>query len=106
MSLFNDVFFPDLGNSIAGRCNFVIGIHSSCATPVEPLELKLPPPISPCPIGAFLWEYFNRLEHLISLARNNDNFCRQDIKFHATDPPADAQSEPGVIIEYFLHWHV
>jgi hypothetical protein len=97
MLLFNDIFFPDLGNSIAGQCNVVIRIHSSSTTRVKPLELKPPLPISPLPISAFLWEPFNRPEHLVSLARNNNDFCHQDIKFHATDPPADAQSESGVL---------
>ncbi len=105
MLLFNNFSFPDLGDSIARQCNFLIRIHSSCTTRVNPLELKPPPPVSPRPIGAFLWEPFNRPEHLVSLARNNNDFCRQDIRFHTTYPPADAQSEPGVIIKYFLHWH-
>jgi hypothetical protein len=54
ISKFNDVFFPTLGNTITGQCNILIGIHSSCTSYVEPLELKTPPPVSPRPIGAFL----------------------------------------------------
>jgi hypothetical protein len=80
MLLFNDVFFPDLGNSIAGQCNVVIRNHSSCATCVEPLELKPPLPISPRPIGAFLWEPFNRPKRSVSLARYNDDFCPHTTK--------------------------
>jgi hypothetical protein len=105
MLFFNNVFFPDLGNSVAGQCNVVIVIHSSCATCVKLLELKPPLPVFPRPIGAFLWEPFNRPEHSVSLARNNNDFCHQDIKFHATNPPVDAHSDSGVVIKYFVHWH-
>jgi hypothetical protein len=103
ISQFDDVFFPNLRDTIAGRCNILIGIHSSCAPHVEPLELKPPPPVSPHPLGTFLWEPFNRLEHPVSLMRNDDDFCRQDIKFHVTDPPTEIRFEPGVTVRYFLH---
>jgi hypothetical protein len=105
MLLFNDVFFPNLGNSVADRCNVVIGILSSCATLVKPLELKPPLPFPHSLLVLFLWEPFNRLEHSVSLARKDNDFFRQDIKFHATNPPTDAQSEPRIVIKYFLHWH-
>ena len=43
----HDVTFPIYGDSIAGACCVIIGIHSSCALTVEPLLLKEPLPTPP-----------------------------------------------------------
>jgi hypothetical protein len=67
--------------------------------------LRSPPPIQPKPLGAYLWEPFNRPEHSVSLARDDDDFCRQDIRFTATDPSGDAPCPRGVSIKYHLHGH-
>ncbi len=99
------MFFPDHGNNIAGHCDILIGAHSSCFSKVEPLELKTGPPISPQPIGLFLWEPFNRMEHSVSLARNNKDFIPQDIQFTTADPTLEVESEKGVPIKYFIHGH-
>jgi hypothetical protein len=103
ISQFDDVFFPNLGDTITGQCDILIGIHSSCASHLKPLKLKPPPPVSLHPLGAFLLEPFNRLEHLVSLACNKDDFCCQDIKFHVTNSPTEICSEPGITIRYFLN---
>jgi hypothetical protein len=102
---FDNVFFPTLGNMVAGRCNILIGVHSSCMVHVKTLQLKPPSPTSPCPVGAFLWEPFNPPEYLVSLARDDNDFCCQDIKFHTTNPSLDITLESGVKIKYFLHGH-
>ncbi len=102
----NDMFFPTLGDTIPGWCNILSGIHSSCTPCVKPLELKTPPPVSPHPIGAFLWEPFNRHEHLVSLARTNDDFCpNNDIKFHTTKPTLEVKQKSGATVKYFFHGH-
>jgi hypothetical protein len=77
----NDVLFPAQGNSIAGACHIIIGIHLSCASTVEPLLLKEPPPTPPQPLGLFFWEPFNWMDYSISLAKDNDDFCHQGIVF-------------------------
>jgi len=66
-----DVFYPDLGDTIAGSCRLIIAIHSSCISTVNPLLLKQPPLVPTHPIGKFIWEPFNWLEHAISLACND-----------------------------------
>jgi hypothetical protein len=63
-----DVRYPDLGDTIAGGCCIITAVHSSSASTVEPLQLKRPPQVPPCPLGKFIWEPFNRKEHAISLA--------------------------------------
>ena len=99
----HDVSFPAQGNCVAGTCLCIIGVHSSCASVVEPILLKAAPPTPPRPLGIFLWEPFNRPEHSVSLARGNDDFCCQDIKFLANLPKVSEGSETGVIVKYHLH---
>ena len=52
-----DTSFPTHGDTISGLCHIIIGIHTSCAPTVEPLQLKSPPrrPCSgpsACPFGS------------------------------------------------------
>ena len=63
-----EVSYQDIGDSIADSCTIIIAIHSSCASNVEPITLKTPPSVTPRPIGAFIWEPFNRIEHLAMAA--------------------------------------
>ncbi len=98
-----DVSFPEQGDTIAGTCQVIIGVHSSSASTIKPLLLKEPPPTPPCPIGLSIWEPFNRPEHLVSLAKDDDDFIRQDVRFTATSPKIPSESATGVHIKYFLH---
>ena len=72
---------------------------------VDPIELKPPPPIRPWPLGHYLWEPFNRPEHSVCLAHNDEDFCRQDVRFTATNPPDGTPIPPGVIVKYYIHGH-
>jgi hypothetical protein len=63
----------------------------------------MPPSISPRPIGAFIWELFNRPEHLVSLAQIDHSFYCQDVKFLTTNSSLEIQVATGVTIKYFLH---
>ena len=101
ISTFDDVFFPDHGNTVSGRCNIVIGVHSSCSSTVAPIDLKPSPPIQPQRLCLFLWEPFNRTEHLVSLARDYEDFICQDTRFTTTEPTLDK----GVVVKYYLHGH-
>ncbi len=57
----------------------------------------------PWPLGLFLWEPFNRTEHSVSLAVDDDDFMRQDVKFTAMLPPSTFIHSPDVAIKYFFH---
>ena len=105
ISAFNDVYFPSNGDTIAGSCHLLCGVHSSCTTCVEPFELCPPPPLPPKPISTYLWEPFNRPEHSVSLGRNDNDFCCQDVWFTVAEPPSDTPSHCGVDIKYYLHCH-
>jgi hypothetical protein len=67
----SDVSYPDQGDTIAGACQVLIGVHTSCTLIVEPIFLKEPPPTSTRPISLSIWEPFNWPEHLVFLAKDN-----------------------------------
>jgi hypothetical protein len=79
MLLKSDVLFPAQGNSIAGACCIIIGIHLPLSSKVEPLLLKEPLPNPPRPLGLSIWEPFNMPDYSISFAKDDGNFCRQDV---------------------------
>jgi hypothetical protein len=98
-----DVFYPDLGDTIAGSCCLIIAIHSSCTSTVNPLLLKRPPSVPTRPIGKFIWELFNRPEHAISLAHNNADFDKQDTLLKVSTLKSTPNNDRGIIIKYFIH---
>ncbi len=99
----DDVSFPTLGDTIAGRCCVLTTVHSSCAPAVKPLQLKRPPSIPHRPLGEFIWEPFNRKEHAISLARDDSNFAKQDTGLHASTPPITLDEAARISVRYYLH---
>jgi hypothetical protein len=97
-----EVSYQDIGDSIADSCTIIIAIHSSCASNVELITLKTPPSVTPQPIGAFVWEPFNRIKHSLSHGRDDDEFDSR--KMIATIPkPVASQQSRGVTIKYYLH---
>ena len=95
--------FPTNGDTVSGSCRILIGIHSSCASSVKPLQLKLPPPSPPQPLRLALWEPFNRPKHSVSLAKDDKDFMHQDVKFSTSLPEPMHPCPPGVSVKYFLH---
>jgi hypothetical protein len=75
----SNVCFPDVGDSIAGECRILTCIHSLCRSTVDALDLAIPPRVTPQPIGASIWESFNRPKHSVKLGKDNKDFCRQDV---------------------------
>jgi hypothetical protein len=105
LSAYDGVSFTSIGDSVAGTCDLLLRVHSSCTSKVEPIELKPPPPICPRPLGDYLWEPFSRPKHSVCLARNDDDFCHQDVQFTATNPSNNTPIPPGVTVKYYIHGH-
>jgi hypothetical protein len=101
--MYDDVSFMSIGDSIAGGCNLLFGVHSSCTAKVELFELKPLLPVPPHPLSDFLWEPFSQPEHAVCLACKDDNFCCRDVWFMATPPSNNAPIPQGVTIQYFIH---
>ncbi len=57
--MYDDVSFTSIGDSVAGGCNPLFRVHSSCTAKVELFELKPLPPVPPRPLSDFLWEPFS-----------------------------------------------
>jgi hypothetical protein len=99
-----DVHFPALGNSIVfGSCCVITAVHSSCASHIKPMLLKNPPLVPPRPLGKFIWEPFNRKEHAILLACNDEDFEKQDTRLRAWVQTNTSPGTNGVSIRYTLH---
>ncbi len=98
------VSYRDLGDSIAGSCWLILGIHSSCATNTEPLLLKHPPAISSCPLTGFIREPFNWPEDSISLACHDPSFATQDGLTMTIMLPKSATNSPSSVhLKYHIH---
>eukprot|EP00956_Cyclotella_meneghiniana_P037713 scaffold143282_cov76-Cyclotella_meneghiniana.AAC.4 len=67
-------YYPDFGDSVADSTQFVIGVHSLSDSVVEPLQVPVPPPSCPAPIGAYVWVPFNSREYAISYAKDSPSF--------------------------------
>jgi len=51
----------------------------------------------------YLWEPFNWQDHyFVSLAKDDDDFCRQDVKFTASLPKIPEGSQNGIVMKYFF----
>ena len=98
-----DVHYLDLGDTVAGRCHIITNVHSSCASPAEPLQLKRPPLVPSHPLGEFIWEPFNSKEHTILLAREDRDFAKQDTGLQASIPSIKSNEVAGVSVRYHLH---
>jgi hypothetical protein len=92
-----------LGNIIAASCCLIISIHSSCTLTVNPLSLKWPPSVPTFPLGKFIWEPFNQLEHAISLARDDANFDNQNLQLKVSTLKSTQNNDRSVIIKYSIH---
>ena len=93
------------GHSVAGTWDLLLGVHSSCMPKADLIELRQPLPIPPQPIAQYLWEPFNQPEHSICLGPDNEDFCSQDVRFLASDPPDGTPTPTGVIVKYYIHGH-
>jgi hypothetical protein len=95
-----DVHYPDLGDTVAGRCCIITAVHSSCASTAKPLQLKRPLLVPPRPLGEFIWEPFNRKEHTILLACEDRDFAKQDTGLQALTPSIKSDEVAGVSVRY------
>jgi hypothetical protein len=48
------IYFPDFGDSVAGRARFIIGVHEETESVVAPCLLPSPPRNPPTPLSAYL----------------------------------------------------
>ncbi len=93
-----DVFYPDLGDPIAGSCCLITTVHSFCTSTVNSLLLKQPPLVTPRTLGEFIWEPFICTKHAISLARDNADLGKQVTRLKTSTPILTPNNDRGIII--------
>jgi hypothetical protein len=111
VDMYRHAFWPNkwnchiyyLGDTVAGSCRSITAAHSSSASTADPLLLKRPPPVPPCPLTEFLGESFNQPEHAISLTCNDADFGKQENPLTASSPASMQDNFTGIIIKYFFH---
>ena len=99
----SNICFTNVGDGVAGKCRILTCIHSSCGSTVDALDLVIPLCVTPRPIGASIWEQFNKPEHSVSLGKDEKDFCCQEVRYPASNPPSPSPLPPGVKISYCLH---
>jgi hypothetical protein len=99
-----EVYCPDICDSIADSCTIITAIHTSCASTVNPIELKTPPPTPSWLLSSLLWGPFNRPKHSVCLSCYDSCFNKDNSpKMVITGPcPALELGCPSVCIFYPL----
>ncbi len=100
-----EVLYPKTGDSVADSCLVITAAHSSCSSTVKPIILKTPPSTNPSPIGLFIWEPFNRLEHSLCYGKDDKKFNKDDASMMTVSTPklADSTKIPCPMIKYHIH---
>jgi hypothetical protein len=73
-----DTSYVDAGDSVVDSCTIITAIHSSSASAVEPLTLKTPPLVQAKPLASYLWEPFNKPDHMISFGPDDGEFNKDE----------------------------
>jgi hypothetical protein len=63
--LSRDTSYVKIGDSVVDSCTVIIAIHLSAASAVKPLALQTPPLVQAKPVASYLWEPFNKPDHML-----------------------------------------
>ena len=105
------VAFHEHGDSVSSSSRLIVAVHGNTEARAAPILFKPPPPVSPKPIGRYIWSPFNTPEHAVSYSRDDSSFnvhAVNDAGIPATKAqtptPAQLAAHPaGVRVKYFLH---
>ncbi len=97
-----DVSYVDIGDTVADSCKIITVVYSSCASAVKPIDLRTPPAVNPRPIGSYIWEPFNQIEHSLSPGRKDDKFDAS-MMLATISKPIVGERLRGVAVKYHLH---
>ncbi len=86
-------------------CTIITAVHSSASSAVEPLLLQTPPLVQAKPIASFLWEPFNKPEHMLCFGRDDADFNKDESSrmIVGVPKPAELDGVPHVVVKYNLH---
>jgi len=105
------ISYPSFGDSVAGLCRLIIGVHSNTEAQCIHIAIKTPPTCASLCIGQFLWAPFNRPEYAILYSRDNPSFNKHAVNDSGLPPlrisdPTDGQlasSAASIEVKYFVH---
>jgi hypothetical protein len=69
-----DIYYPDVGNSVADSAAFLLGVHKAATGNHKPIRVAMPPSVCPDSLASFIYKPFNSKEYVISLARHQPDF--------------------------------
>ena len=98
-----DVYYLDLGDSVADSGMFLLAVHKNASIVRKGLKVKIPPSVSPLSLAYFLYKPFNVKEFSLSPARLQNGF--ENSEFTAQDPistAAPTKNQRAKCI-YYLH---
>jgi hypothetical protein len=100
-----DVSYIEIGDFVIDSCTVIIAVHSSSASVVEPIVLKMPPVVQPKPLASYIWEPFNKPDHSLSFGHDNDSFNNDESSKMIVSAPKQAELDciPHVVIQYNMH---
>ncbi len=99
--------YLNIGDLVADSCLIITAVHSSSASDVDPLVLKPPPSTNTYLLCSYIWEPFNRPEHLLCYGHKDKDFNKDETcQMTATTPKPTTTnnlSPIGVVTKYHLH---
>jgi hypothetical protein len=86
-------------------CTVIIAVHSSAASAVEPLALQTPPLVQAKPVASYLWEPFNKPDHMLCFGQDDAEFNKDESSRMTVSAPTldESDSVPRVVIKYNIH---
>jgi hypothetical protein len=86
-------------------CTVIIAVHLSAASAVEPLALQTPPLVQAKPVASYLWEPFNKPNHMLCFGRDDAEFNKDESFRMTVSAPklAKLDSVPRVVVKYNIH---
>ena len=70
----NDVYYPDIGDTVVDSGTFFISIHKGSTVFNAPVRVVLPTIKKPKPLASFIYAPFNRREYAVSVSRHHEYF--------------------------------
>ena len=106
-----NISYAAYGDSVAGTCRLIVGVHSNTERDCTSLEFKMPPTHLSRRLGHYLWAPFNRPKMAVSYSMNDASFNNHAVNDSGLPPLSAtilshsqlASVPTGVKVLYSLH---
>ena len=69
-----DIYFPDVGDSVADTGTFFLGVHTGTSPEAEAPMVKFPPNVAPLRLASFAYAPFDSVEYAVCLSWRHKDF--------------------------------